>query len=126
MLINKKESGFTLIELLIVIGIIAILAAAIIVAVSPGDQLEAAREATVKAQMQAIATAMYYCEVEGESDCGPDSGPEAIGHGDFGDVDLPDVNHPVTTCGYEAEWDGTRVKVDETGTGCTGVGPITY
>ena len=41
---NKK--GFTLIELLIVIGIIAILASAVIVAINPGQQFAAARDAT--------------------------------------------------------------------------------
>ncbi len=56
---KNKSSGFTLIELLIVIGIIAILAAAIIVAITPGERLQDAREATVRAQMQAIATDAY-------------------------------------------------------------------
>jgi type IV pilus assembly protein PilE len=56
---KNKIKGFTLIELLIVIGIIAILAAAIIVAITPGQRLQDAREATVKAQMQAIGTDAY-------------------------------------------------------------------
>ncbi len=129
MIKNNKERGFTLIELLIVIGIISILAAAIIVAVSPGDQLDRAREATVRAQMQAIATAMYYCEVEGETNCGPDDGDPAklISDGDFGDVDFPDINHP-RDCDYKASWSGGRVTVEEDATGCTAVWttPITY
>ncbi|MDD4062216.1 MAG: prepilin-type N-terminal cleavage/methylation domain-containing protein [Candidatus Pacebacteria bacterium] len=54
---NKK--GFTLIELLIVIGIIAILAAAIIIAINPGRQFEQARNATRWSNMNSIANAVY-------------------------------------------------------------------
>ena len=54
---NKK--GFTLIELLIVIGIIAILAAAIISAINPGRQFEQARNATRWSNMNSIANAVY-------------------------------------------------------------------
>ncbi len=67
---RNSLSGFTLIELLIVIGIIAILAAAIIIAVSPGDQLERTRQATVKTQMQSVSTVAYNCRLEAsEGDC---------------------------------------------------------
>ena len=101
----KKEKGFTLIELLIVIGIISILAAAIIVAISPGEQLQNARKATVEAQMQSIATAAYNCLVSAEgvtASCG------------YGDLDLPDINHPISTCSYTITWSGAgRVTVNE-------------
>ncbi len=102
-MLNKKQ-GFTLIELLIVIGIIAILAAAIIVAISPGDQLEKARESTVEAQMQSIATAAYNCLVEEEG---------AEGNCGYGDLDLPDVTHPLAACDYDIDWSGGRVNVQE-------------
>jgi len=54
---NKK--GFTLIELLIVIGIIAILAAAIIIAINPGEQFKQARNATRWSHMNSIANGVY-------------------------------------------------------------------
>ncbi len=57
MLKNKK--GFTLIELLIVIGIVAILAAAVIIAINPGEQFKQARNATRWSHMNAIANGVY-------------------------------------------------------------------
>jgi prepilin-type N-terminal cleavage/methylation domain-containing protein len=56
---NTNQKGFTLIELLIVIGIIAILAAAVIIAINPGRQFEQAREATRWSHVNSIANAVY-------------------------------------------------------------------
>ena len=54
-----NEKGFTLIELLIVIGIIAILAAAVIVAINPGQQFAQARNASRQSHLSSISTAIY-------------------------------------------------------------------
>ncbi len=56
---KKKEKGFTLIELLIVIGIIAILAAAVIIAINPGQQFKQARNATRWSHMNSVANSVY-------------------------------------------------------------------
>lgn len=56
---SKNTAGFTLIELLIVIGILAILVTAVIIAIQPGRQFQQARNATRWSHMNAIANAVY-------------------------------------------------------------------
>ncbi len=56
---KTKQKGFTLIELLIVIGIIAILAAAVIIAINPGQQFKQARNATRWSHVNSIVNATY-------------------------------------------------------------------
>jgi type IV pilus assembly protein PilA len=60
----KNTKGFTLIELLIVIGIIAILASGVIVAINPGRQFEQARNSTRWQHMNTVANAFYSYAVE--------------------------------------------------------------
>lgn len=60
----RKHKGFTLIELLIVIGIIAILAAIIYVAVDPARRLEEARDAERWASVNSILNAYLKCTVD--------------------------------------------------------------
>jgi len=51
---KTPQKAFTLIELLIVIGIIAILAGAVVIAISPGERLASARDATRERHLHAI------------------------------------------------------------------------
>ncbi len=95
----KKEDGFTLIELLLVIGIIAVLAAAIIVAIAPGEQISEARSATEASQASSIATSMWACSLDGgtNEECGQ-----------FTNLDLPTPNHPDP----EHDWLDTDISMD--------------
>jgi len=56
---NEEDEGFTLIELLIVIGIIAILASAVIVSINPGRQFAQARNATRWSHMNSLVNSVY-------------------------------------------------------------------
>lgn len=55
---ENKERGFTLIEILVVIGIIAILAAIVIVAINPAKQFAQARNTQRQAGVNAILNAI--------------------------------------------------------------------
>ncbi len=53
-----KKRGFTLIEILVVIGIIAVLAAVVIVAINPGRQFKLARDSQRVSNINAILNAI--------------------------------------------------------------------
>src|SRR5437016_3307280 len=55
---HKKRRGFTLIEVLVVIGIIAILAAVVLVAVNPGRQFAQARNSQRVSNVNALLNAI--------------------------------------------------------------------
>ena len=56
--LKATQKGFTLIEILVVIGIIAILAAIVIVAINPAKQFAQARNTTREANVNAILNAI--------------------------------------------------------------------
>src|ERR1700735_2848314 len=56
--INRDKRGFTLIEILVVIGIIAVLAAIVIVAINPSRQFAQARESQRVSNVDSILDAI--------------------------------------------------------------------
>lgn len=61
---RKLKHGFTLIELLLVIGIIAILASIVIVAINPTKQLGDARDAQRRSDVNTILNAVYQYAID--------------------------------------------------------------
>ncbi len=59
-----KKNGFTLIELLVVIGIIAILATVILVAVNPSRQFSISRDTTRRNDLYQVLSALHQYAVD--------------------------------------------------------------
>lgn len=55
---NKQKKGFTLIELLIVIGILAILTAAVVLVLNPGELLKQARDSQRMSDLDSLRSAI--------------------------------------------------------------------
>jgi len=63
---KKKNFGFTLIELLIVIGILAVLMTAVIIAINPSRQLSQGNDAKRRSDVNAILNAVYQYATENQ------------------------------------------------------------
>lgn len=63
---RTSHKGFTLIELLLVIGIIAILASIVIVAINPTKQLGDARNAQRRSDVNTILSAVYQYAIDND------------------------------------------------------------
>ncbi len=69
--LRSIQRGFTLIELLLVIGIIAILAAIVIVAINPTKQLGDARNAQRRSDVNTILNAVYQFSIDNSGNLPP-------------------------------------------------------
>lgn len=120
-----------MIELLVVIGIIGILAAIALVAVNPGRQFAAARDAQRRNDLYQILNAVYQYSVENDGNFPPDitTTPTYIGDGTGGTINLADdlvptyipeiPRDPSTGTAANTQYiiflDGTRVTASATG-----------
>jgi type IV pilus assembly protein PilA len=78
---SRNRSGFTLIEILLVIGIIAVLATVVIVALDPAKRFSDAKDARRLSDIQSIlsATQQYIVDNKGTLPSGLDSSERQIG-----------------------------------------------
>jgi prepilin-type N-terminal cleavage/methylation domain-containing protein len=97
---NRK--GFTLIELLLVIGIIAILAAVVIVAINPTKQLADARNAQRRSDVNTILNAVYQYAIDnnGTMPTGITTTAKEVCVTDTADCDGNGINLEVLTGSY--------------------------
>ena len=85
---KKRQQGFTLIEILIVIGIIAVIAAIVLIALNPQRQFQQANDSQRWSDVNAILNAMHQYGVDQHGDY---SGVTAIGAVTMGTCGVADT-----------------------------------
>ena len=108
------KKGFTLIEILIVLGILAILAAIVIIAINPGQHFQDAREAKRRANVNTIMNAINQNMIanQGVFTCSDDSIPEDAAEIADDSVDATLVD--ICNCLVPTHVGAMPVEVDET------------
>lgn len=94
---NKLSRGFTLIELLVVIGILGILAAALVATIDPFEQLNKAKDASTENTLTEFQTALLrYYSIRGTMPWG-DSTDQCAGAG-VSSIDMTSLEPTLSTC----------------------------
>lgn len=83
---QQKQKGFTLIEILLVIGIIAVLATVVVVALDPVKRFQDARDSRRLSDIQSILNAVqqYIIDNKGDLPQGLDTNERQLGTGSSG------------------------------------------
>lgn len=131
----RRKKGFTLIELLVVIGIIAILAAVVLIAINPGRQFAQARNSQRSSDINSILNALHQCGIDQNGDfswvlVGDASLNKALPCATGTKIE-PDyisvfpVDPRITNGDYQVTVAGTRLTVSAPSGELSGVPPVT-
>jgi type IV pilus assembly protein PilA len=119
--INTQQKGFTLIEVLVVIGILAILLAITLIALSPARHFADSRNTQRASDVSAILNAIYEYQANNKGNLPPSvtslgSTPTAIGNG-IGEINLCTDIVPAYIADLPLD-PGSGSKMPDSGTAC--------
>ncbi len=103
MIKSKRNKGFTLLEILLVIAAIGILAAIVLVAINPNKQIESARSAQRRSEINSITKAIqqYSIDNNGQYPTGIDIGAKVICN--TGSQKSTDTLNPANLCNNKTD-----------------------